>query len=105
MQSKDDKGVGFVRKETKWMTSSAELAKVLAGVCSNFTGGPWHRHVRLIGGNKARFAAICPPKLVSAVLKAFKEQLRKDGYDLHSFAAGGPCVHDSSCERSRRARS
>ena len=62
MQSSDPEGVGFVRKETKWMTSSAELANALSGKCSNFTGGPWHRHVHLVGGNRAEAAATYPPE-------------------------------------------
>ena len=88
MQSCDREGAGFVRKETKWMTSSAELANVLGAVCSNATGGPWHRHVRLMGGNRAELAATYPPKLVKEVLQAIKVQMQKDGYELHSFAAG-----------------
>ena len=40
---------GYVRKETKWMTSSAEIALTMEGTCSNRTGGPWRRRVQLIG--------------------------------------------------------
>ena len=48
---------GFVRKETCWMTSSAEIADVLRG------DGRWkheHRHVHLIGGRRAAAAAEYP---------------------------------------------
>ena len=88
MQSEDHQGVGFVRKETKWMTSSAELAKALSGECSNYLGGHWHRHVHLMGGKRVEAAATYPPKLVKGILKALKMQMQKDGYELHSFGAG-----------------
>eukprot|EP00974_Lingulodinium_polyedra_P046884 4493248-Lingulodinium_polyedra.AAC.1 len=81
-------GVGFVRKETKWMTSSPVLAQALSHHCANLRGGPEHRHVHLIGGRRASLAAEYPPKLVATVLRGLKEQLRVDGRELHSFEAG-----------------
>ena len=90
MMLEDDNGIkGYVRKETKWMTSSKELAEILEGICSNFTGTqPWHRHVHLVGNNRAQLAAVYPPMLVTAILKAIKRQLAADGRDVNSFAAG-----------------
>ncbi len=38
MKATDAQGEGYVRKETKWMTSSWELAQALKGECSNKTG-------------------------------------------------------------------
>ena len=82
-------GTGYVRKETGWMTNSPVLAEILEGVCTNETGGPWHRHVHLIGGI-ARGAAVYPPKLVSAVLKGLKRQMTENGHlsTLESHSSG-----------------
>eukprot|EP00972_Heterocapsa_arctica_P029135 4284297-Heterocapsa_arctica.AAC.1 len=63
MKAADGQGEGFVRKETLWMTSSKEIADVLKGMCANFTGGPMHRHVHLIGGGRAAAAAEYPISL------------------------------------------
>ena len=84
----DSQGTGFVRKETKWMTSSPELAKVLQGTCSNYKGRDWHRHIHLEGGSRTAPSAQYPPGLVCAVLRSFRTQLLEDGQELHSFAAG-----------------
>ena len=87
MTAQDAQGTGYVRKETKWMTSSPEVAAALQAVCTNFSGGPWHRHVRLMGGNRAALAATYPPKLVAEVLRSFAKTLRRE-HDMHAFAAG-----------------
>ena len=93
MKTEDAQGVsGYVRRETQWMTSIWEIAQVLKGQCANRTGGPWHRHVHLIGkssqGPRAELAAIYPQKLVIAALKAFKKQLEVYGVGVNSFPRG-----------------
>ena len=88
LQSRDHEGAGFVRKEAQWMTSSAELAKALGAMCADFVGKLWHRLARATGGNQAELSATCPPRLVREVLKAFEKQVQKDGFEMHSFAAG-----------------
>ena len=71
----------YVRKPTKWLTNSRRLAEILEGKCKN-TEGDWHRHVRVMGGNRSQLAAIYPPKLVAAVLRGLKEQIKDDGMAL-----------------------
>ena len=68
----------YVRKETGFITNSPHIAQTLSGRCSNFTGGAWHRHRHLVGG-VAQYASRHPPKLVAAVLRALRMQLREDG--------------------------
>lgn len=88
MRQLDSEGFGFVHKETKWRTSSPLLAKKLQSVYSNFSGATWHRHGRLLGGNRAALAAVYPPKVVSDVLQTFRRQLENDGLNLKAFAVG-----------------
>ena len=87
MVSKDNNGVqGFVREETKWMTSSARLAQLPQGWCNGE-----HRHVQLIGDGRAAAAASDPPKLVGVTLRAFKQQMLDDKKtDLPSLYSAGP---------------
>ena len=73
MMSEDGQGVGFVKKETQWVTNSEEVAKIIEGRCNGT-----HRHVHLING-RARHAQVYPPKLVSAILKGIRNELRKRG--------------------------
>ena len=71
--------VGHVRTQTGWLTNSPEMARTLGGACTNEdpnSGAPWHRHVTLEGGKNVAAAAICPPKLVSAILGGIKQQMR-----------------------------
>eukprot|EP00971_Amphidinium_carterae_P086480 1711348-Amphidinium_carterae.1 len=69
----------YVKKPTGWITNCPMLADVLGQGCSNDDGNrPQHNHSWLIGG-VAKFAARYPPKLVAAVLRALRQQLRHDG--------------------------
>ena len=71
------------------MTSSPVLAKILAGVCPNDSGsGIWHRHITLLGGKRTVKAQEYPPKLVDAILRGLKQQLREDSRQLNSMCAG-----------------
>ena len=93
MTSTDKEGEGLVEKETGWMTNSPEMAKALQTVCSNKDGSrPPHRHVHLMEG-RASAAECYPPKLVNAVLKALKAQMRADG-EINSMEPGGPTPHE-----------
>ncbi len=81
---------GFVRKETKWLTSSPRLATLLSGRCNQE-----HRHVHLIGKHRTQAAARYPPKLVSAILRTLKKQLVDDrGVDVNAFFDSGPTADD-----------
>jgi hypothetical protein len=91
MKAKDKDGnEGFVRKETSFLTSSKELAEILSGKCANAPGHFVHRHVHLVGGNRAKMAAEYPIKMVVAVLKAMRRQLIVDGKisAMNAFDAG-----------------
>ena len=79
MIGEDATGVGYVRKETQFVTNSKILATLLEGHCE---GG--HRRVHLING-RAGFAQVYPPKLVKAILKAVKQELRNRN-ELNSVA-------------------
>ena len=83
MTQEDGAGVGFIRKETKWLTNSAFIAKTLEGVCRNeLADGEWHRHIQLIGG-RAKAAQVYPIKLVHAILRGLKQELR----ETHNLSA------------------
>ena len=104
MRATGDDGVeGYVRKDTTFLTSSLELAKVLQGVCSNERGKDLHRHVHLIGGGQATAAAEYPVKMVRAVLRGMRRQLERDGKwsPMNAFDAG-PVPEDD--ERTWMAR-
>ena len=76
---RDEEGEAYVRKETGWLTNSRRLAQLLGGVCENQTGGPWHRHLHLVGGARTRAAQVYPPALVQAVLESLRDQLVENG--------------------------
>lgn len=83
------KGIGRVYKGTRWMTNSKILAETLDQRCSNYTGGPLHRHVSLVGG----LAHLCeryPQTLVDAVLDGLRRQMLEDGAisALELYASG-----------------
>ena len=78
MQQVDKDGPGLVKKPTKFMTNSEELAQELSRRCP---GG--HHHVSLLSG-RAASAQVYPKQLCSAVCRAIARQLRKDReIDLH----------------------
>ena len=60
-----------------WRTNSEELANVLDGECDGS-----HRHVHLVNG-RARSAQVYPPKLVAAILRGIKKELRSLGEINH----------------------
>ena len=78
MTAYDEEGAGLVKKPTGWMTNSPKIAKALSRRCTNELGTEkWHRHVLLMGG-KAKACQVYPMKLVKAILKGLKAQLRAD---------------------------
>ena len=81
MKLEDDKGeMQYVRKETLFMTNSKFVAEELEGVCENkLKGVEVHRHVHLIGGQRAKMAQKYPVALVEAVLRGLKRELRARG--------------------------
>jgi hypothetical protein len=77
MKATDRNGrIGYVKKETGWMTNSPELADALEGYCEcmSESGEVPYRHVHLVGGLAAA-AATYPPKLVKAILEWFFERI------------------------------
>ena len=79
MTSSDSQGEGPVKKETYWVTNSRFIAAELDRECTNKTGdAPWHRHVHL-ENHRAHAARIYPPKLVAAIVRGLREQLRSTG--------------------------
>ncbi len=64
-------GGGPNRKPTTWVTNSREIAEELQRRC---TGG--HVHVHLMGG-RAKEAAVYPRELCEAVVKGFRNHMKK----------------------------
>ena len=84
VKSKKDPFEGYARKETKWLTNSPFLAKILQGTCSASRDPTdpkydWHRHLQLIGGTLCRQAQVYPAKLVKAALRGILKQMEHDG--------------------------
>ena len=95
MVAEDGEGVGYVRKETLWMTNSKILAEILEGQCDGE-----HRHVHLING-RARQAQIYPPRLVKAILAGVKKELEERGEvcELSELVGAGPSPDDIGNEQ------
>ena len=97
MKAKDQNGVeGFVRKETLWMTNSKAIADELRGTCENILKGKEiHRHVHLIGGQRAKAAQVYPKELVVAVLRGLKKEMHQRKWlSALEEKVGGPCPDD-----------
>ena len=77
---------GFVRRKTKWATSSLRLATLLA---RQHAGE--NRRVRLIGRNEMIAASMYSPRLVNEALRALGKQLIDDGrLDSVNLYSAGP---------------
>ena len=76
MKSKDERGEGFAKKPTKFLTNSGEMARALNRQCPGD-----HRHVHLMAG-RARAAAIYPKELCVTVCKATMRQATVDAGNL-----------------------
>ena len=64
----------FMRKRTRWLTGSKEIAEVLCG------DGRWKRYKRFVHiTGKSETACEYPASLVVAMLKAIKRQMISDG--------------------------
>ncbi|CAK0904033.1 unnamed protein product, partial [Prorocentrum cordatum] len=83
-------GERHVLMQTRWMTNSEELAKALDRWCANRTGGPYNVHMQVVGG-AAKQTAAYPARLVRTILRALKEQMRRDrDASAVELAAAGP---------------
>ena len=104
MQSKDEQGIGLVKKSTTMMTNSPEVAKRLAKKClnENLEEKERHRHVQLMNG-RAKNAQVYPRGLCRAVCEGVAAQKQLDSRNLvmmdlmtldemNSFGADG--LHD-----------
>ena len=78
MKSSDAKGEGLVRKRTKILTNSDEVAKRVARKCSKD-----HRHVNLIGG-RAKRAQLNPRAFSRASCKGVASQKQLHGLGMMS---------------------
>ena len=88
--------VEFMRKQTRWLTRSKEIAEVLRG------GGRWKRdsrHIHMMG--KSETVSEYPASLVVAMLRAIKRQIVLDGAirigEMH-FAGPVPDESDNLTE-------
>jgi hypothetical protein len=84
-------GRAAARKPTCFMSSSPAILEALSRRCQ---GG--HAHAPLIGGTRARDAAVYPPGLCKAIAQGAAEQLRRDERAQTFIAAavrGGREVH------------
>ena len=66
----------LVKKPTGWMTNSALIAEVLAKRCANerLPLADHHQHALMVGGRAAPMERY-PPRLVTAVLKALRNEM------------------------------
>ena len=86
----------FMRKRTRWLTSSKEIAEVLRG------DGRWKRDKRLVHmTRKTETVSEYPASLVVAMLRATKRQMISDGAirigEMH-FASPVPEEGDNPAE-------
>ena len=86
----------FIRKRTRWITSSKEIAEVLRG------DGRWERDKRFVHmTGRSETVSEYPASLVVAMLKAIKSQMISDGVirieEMH-FAGPVPDEGDSPTE-------
>ena len=106
MQSRDESGIGFVKKPTSMMTNSPEVARRLARRCTDKDAaeGDQNRHVQLING-RAGHAQVYPRSLYQAVCEGVAAQKKADAgnlvlLDVMSFAEmndfGKDGLHDES---------
>ena len=83
---------GDLKQRTRWLTSSVEIARVLAGSSAGAGGGQrveWRRQLRTIHkGPRTALAVKLTPRMVGSVLNALVKRLSADGIEMHSFAAG-----------------
>ncbi len=69
----DGKGRAAARKPTRFMSSSPAILEALSKKCPGD-----HEHAPLLGGTRARDAAVYPRGLCQAILQGAAEQLRRD---------------------------
>jgi hypothetical protein len=85
--SADGKGRAAARKPTRFMSSSPAILEALSRRCPGD-----HVHAPLLGGTRAKDAAVYPPGLCSAIARGAAEQLRRD--DRTCAGRGLYAVHD-----------
>ena len=64
---------GLVMKETGWMSNAPELLVAVSKLCPNRSLPKefHHKHVHLVGNNRAHHCERYPPKLVAAILNMY----------------------------------
>jgi hypothetical protein len=73
MKQEDERGIGWIRKPTGFMTNSARIAKRLEVQCKDM-----HRHISLIGG-RAKKADVYPDRLCKEIVLGLLDQMKEDG--------------------------
>ncbi len=66
-------GQASAKKPTRFMSSSPAILEALSRRCRGD-----HAHAPLLGGTRAKDAAVYPPGLCSAIAQGAAEQLRRD---------------------------
>jgi hypothetical protein len=81
------------KKPTRFMSSSPAVLEALSRRCRGD-----HEHAPLLGGARAKNAAVYPPGLCSAITQGAAEQLRRDGRGLHAVHEGrAPAPSEVHC--------
>jgi hypothetical protein len=86
----------LVLKPTARLSNCEEILKEVSKKCvaGPSGSGPWHRHVPLLGANRARHAERYPPRLVAAILRGLKKHLRQTG-QLSALTVGVTCEEEN----------
>ena len=77
----DKMGNQFVYKPTQFMPKSPHMAAQLERKCDRN-----HKHA-VLGGNRARKAAVYPTKLIDATCNGMQDQRKADRFDLNLVAS------------------
>jgi hypothetical protein len=83
-------GQAAAKKPTRFMSSAPAILEALARKC-----GGEHVHAPLLGGTRARDAAVYPPALCKAIAEGASEQLRRE---VRSGSRSLQAVHPQSAE-------
>ena len=102
LKSKDDKGEGFARKRTGFLTNSVCVAKRLSKMCPNRNGFQVHRHVRVECG-RTRVAQVYPQELCRQMCKGIQEQVEADRQGCYLLAQVGSVDGTNRQEMRREA--
>ena len=92
MWQEDKEGPGLVKKPTTFMTNSAGIAERLERNCAGD-----HRHIVLVGGNRAHRAETYPDELCREIVLGLADQMKRDGR-ISDTCMGCLCAMDEHKE-------